>query len=159
MTSGRNTLNKGFSLLELLIFVMILNIVFVAAISLVVNSMYRMRINVHKARAVFYAEELKEWLNGEREADWAGLQSRAGRTYCVNDQLNLHATFDDFTTGNCPFTGIGTNSPRIYRRRLILSPPSLSQISARIEVSWYEASPNGTDQQYDEILETVYTTW
>lgn len=150
---------RGFSLLEVLVFVTILNLVFVAAISLIIGSLYRMRINLHRARAVFYAEEVKEWLNGEREADWAGLQSRSGSTFCLNNQLNLHSTFDNFTTGTCSFDGIGSTNPRIFRRRLTLTQSSPTQITAAIEVSWNEIAPNGSNQQYDEVIQTVYTTW
>ena len=150
---------QGFSLIEIIVFVMILNLVFVAAVSLVITSLYRMRVNLHKARATFYAEELKEWLTSEREADPASLQVQAGSTYCVNSALNLNTTFSQFTTGACNFNGIGNESPHIYRRRVTLTQTSPNQLTAHIEVSWNEAKPNGAMQQYDETLETIFTIW
>ncbi len=150
---------KGFSIIEIMVFVTILNLVFVAAVSLVISSLFRMRVNIHRARAVFYAEELKEWLNGEREADWLGLSGRVGSTLCANNQLNLNTSFTDFATGTCPFTGVGANNPRIFRRRLTLTQSTPTQITAIIEVSWNESSANGSLQQFDETIQTVYTNW
>lgn len=157
--TGNKSNQRGFSIVEIMVFITILNLVFVAAVSLVISSLYRMRINIHQARAVYYAEELKEWLNGEREADWAGLQSQAGNTFCVNNQLTLNATFSNFTTGACPFSGIGANNPRIFRRQLTLTQASPTQITAVIQVSWNESAPNGTLQQYNESIQTIYTNW
>ncbi len=150
---------QGFSLFEVIIFVIILNLVFLAAVSLVISSLYRMQINLHQARAIFYAEELKEWLNGEREADWSALVGRAGATYCVNDQLDLQSTFTDFTTGACAFNGVSGQPPQIFRRELTLTQNTSTQITARIVVSWSESAPNGASQQFDEELVTVYTSW
>lgn len=150
---------QGFSVLEIMVFITILNLVFVAAVSLVVSSLFRTRVNLHQTRAVYYAEELKEWLNGEREADWTGLQSRVGSTYCVNNQLNLQSTFSNFTTGTCPFTGIGTNNPRIFRRQLTLTQNSPNQLTAVIQVSWNESAPDGSIKQYDETIQTIFTNW
>ncbi|CAN5206386.1 hypothetical protein BH09PAT2_BH09PAT2_09450 [soil metagenome] len=150
---------KGFSLLEVLVFITILNIVFVAAISLIIGSLYRMQINIHKQHATFYAEELKEWLNSEREVDWIGLQAKTGNTYCVNTQLNLQSTFSNFTTGTCTYSGIGSNNPRIFRRQLTLTQTSSTQIAANIDVSWNEAAPNGSIQQYNQTIKTIYTAW
>lgn len=150
---------NGFSIVEIMVFIVILNLVFVAAVSLVISSLFRTRVTIHQARAVYYVEELKEWLNGERETDWSSLQARVGTTYCVNNQLNLQSSFSNFTTGSCPFTGIGTNNPRIYRRRLTLTQTSANQITASIEVSWNESAPDGSLKQYDEVIQTVYTNW
>lgn len=165
----KKKLQRGFSLLEVMVFVTILNIVFVASASFVITSLYRMKINEHKTRATYYAEELQEWLYGEREADWPALLSRSvpapnSITYCANNRLNLNTVFNDAnfpvaTNVNCQTDGINGDVPRIFRRRMTLSTVSANQIRAQIEVSWNEISPNGGQTLFTETVDSLYTAY
>ena len=69
---------RGFSLIEVMIFVSILGIVFIITIGYVINLLRTMKVNEHKVMATYYAEELREWLKSEKEADWDAFSQKAG---------------------------------------------------------------------------------
>jgi len=138
-----------------------ISIVLVAAAGYTAQILRQMTYNQHKIYATRYVEDLKEWVDAEREADWPSFQSRAsigtGTIYCVNSALSLSTIFTDFVSGTCDFTGIGTQNPRIFSRVLTLKKDAsaANTVTAIITVSWYEndATPKV------ERLELVYTVW
>lgn len=150
-------MNKGFTILEMIIFALILQIVLATAAAFVVTSLVKMKVNEHKMRATFYSEELKEWLNSQRESDFTAIQGAAG-TYCINTQLANNSTFAGFAAAAscnaCPFTGITGLQPLIFRRCLVLTNVTATQIRAQIQVSWQDAG-----QTYTETIESIYTSW
>jgi len=138
---------KSFTLIEVLIFVSILSLFFVAAASVTIVSLRNLKVQEHKILATRYAEELLEWLRGEKEADWNDFvnhSSPLGSTYCFN-LLN-------WSSGEC--TNYGLNN--FYKRWATLtsqgSPPP--QVYISIIVEWRELG-----QIYQVPLNTVFTVW
>jgi hypothetical protein len=150
---------KAFTIIEVIIFVAILNIVFIAMAGYTARLIYSMKINEHKLRANIYAEELREWLNGERDTDWATLYGKAtpaGATYCINRNLSA---LDDLATNfaqttppfPCNYVGITGIPPTIYRRWFVLRRVPPSQVNVDIVVSWFEGQT-----PYSETIQTIY---
>lgn len=149
----KQTKNTGFSLVEVLVFITILSIFFVAAAAITTASLRNMKINEHKILATRYGEELLEWLRGEKEADWNNFVNRSsinGTTYCFsNTPINNWPT----TTGSCSsFNGL---NPPIYKRELSLTTaPGGNQVNVSINVSWQEMG-----NTYSVPINTVFTVW
>ena len=167
---------KAFTLIEIMIFVALLSMVLVVAVSYVTKLLMNMKVNEHKIYATFYVEEINEWLYSERNADWQLFHSKARTgpndiTYCFNNNLRLNNTFDildpSYTTPGitrpyvvtdinqqCPFTGIDGNNPLIFRRTIRLHKDSSNnptEVTATIDVSW-----NDNNVTYNHHLENVY---
>lgn len=152
----RSSRTSGFSLIEVMLFATILSIVFVIAAAYVVNLLRVMKINEHRILATFYAEELREWLKSEREADWDAFAEKAtpeGVTYCFNSNLEINDTIASIGTNappakfvsvnqaSCGYTGIGGQNPAIFKREVKLTkenktPPTW--VNAEITVMWME---------------------
>jgi len=153
--SSRTSL--GFSIIEIIIFIGILSVVLTAALGFTVRMIMSVRVNEHRLRATYYVEEVKEWLDGEREADWATFESfasPAGVVYCMNQPLTLTDTLGTLTPGACTSNGL---VPAIYHRELTLSkdnPSTATRVDATIQVTWME---NGV--QYVEKIQTGYSVW
>lgn len=62
--------NKGFTLIEVLIFTTLISFVFITLSFLAVNSIQNSKIGAHKILATHYAEELREVLRNQKEDDW-----------------------------------------------------------------------------------------
>lgn len=70
----KNTFKKqaAFSLVEVLIFTTVFALFFVLAATVVTTTLRITKENQNKIKATHYAEELKEWLQSEKEIDWGG---------------------------------------------------------------------------------------
>jgi len=139
---------KSFTLIEVLIFVSILSLFFVAAAGVTIVSLRNLKIQEHKILATRYAQELLEWLKGEKEADWNQFTTYRG-TYCFNSSSITNWP----TPGNC-----STNSflNELYKREVTLTPQGNPpyQINLSIKVSWEEIGQN-----YQIPLNNVFTIW
>ena len=168
---------RGFSLIEVMIFVSILGIVFIITIGYVINLLRTMKVNEHKVMATYYAEELREWLKSEKEADWDAFSQKAGFesgqalgthpiTYCFNNDIDINDTIASMGTGASPkypaqacasYNGIGVQQPLIFKREVILSKDKATgptSIEAKIIVSWID---NGT--VFEVPLNAKFTVW
>jgi len=157
-----NTTKKidGFSLIEVIVFMTLVSIVLISAVGFTMRLVHTMSYNQHKLYATHYVQDLKEWLDGEREADWQAFQnysSQAGIAYCANNALAITSTLASLTTETCPFTGVGAQDPKVFRRTLILTkdvPGTATRVTAVLEVSWME-----DDVLQTETITTVYSLW
>lgn len=131
--------NKSFSLIEVLIFVTILVLFFVAAITVTTYSLRNMKINEHKVIATHFAEEGLEWVKSEKESDWQSFVNRdpssgSGTKYCLNSGLswNNSGACSDYTLGLPPF----------FKREVTLtnSGVPVSQTNVVVEVRWIEGN-------------------
>lgn len=107
-------MKKGFSLIEVLVFVTVLGIFFVAAISITTFNLRNMKIQEHRIIATRYAEEAIEWLKQEKEDGWIEFIARGslgGTTYCLNN-----SSLSWGSPGSCAGYGLGT----IYKRELLI---------------------------------------
>lgn len=134
----------GFSLVEVLVFVTILGLFFVAAISVSLFSLKNMKFNEHKIMAAHYAEEATEWVTYEKENDWESFITKTG-TRCLNASV---LSWDE--TGSCDFT-LGT--PALFRRTITLTNNG-AQVEVGTTVSWFEGS-----QRKDVTVNTVLNLW
>lgn len=171
----KSSSNKGFSLIEMMIFATILSTVFVVAISYVVNLMRTMKINEHKIIATFYAEELREWLKSEKEADWDAFSQKAGVedgapggndpiTYCFNSDIAINDTVvamgnsAKFPNQPCTlYSGITGRPPVLFKREVMLTKDSVTSptsVNANITVSWIEAG-----SEYSIPINAKFTVW
>jgi prepilin-type N-terminal cleavage/methylation domain-containing protein len=145
---------KGFTLIEVMIFITILSVVFVAMAGYTAQLIFSMKINEHKTRAAIHAEVVKEWLNGERETDWAVFLTRAsaaGTRYCMNAAVGFGTEFAALPVGGpCGFNGVTGVNPPIFRRELILTRVG-NQVNADIVVSWMEG-----ETLYRQNIQAVY---
>ncbi len=151
--------NKGFSLIEVLIFVSVFALFFVVAIAVVTVSLKNMKTNEHKILATRYAEELQEWLRSEKEIDWnvftVHSSASPGSTYCFNSAISPIWPGAGACAG---FTGVvGSDNPQIFKRQAVLVSTGanpVSQVTAQITVSWQEAN-----QPFQVQLNSVFNPW
>ena len=138
---------KGFSLIEVLIFVTILSLFFVAAISVVSVSLRNMKNNEHRILATRYAEELMEWLRGQKEEDWSVLVSNTGTyNFCTSPITEWPQI------GACAVAEIIGET--IYTRTVTIDQPNSNQISVSIVVTWTEVG-----NTYKVPMKTVFSIW
>ncbi len=124
-------MKKSFSLIEVLVFVTVLGLFFVAAISITTFNLKNMKIQEHKIIATRYAEEGVEWLKQQKEDGWTDFiakGSSAGTHYCLNS-LGWSITIPP----TCNY-GLGT----IYERELLIKDSGETIMT----VSWQDM---GTD--------------
>lgn len=140
---------KSFSLIEVLIFISVLSLFFVAALSVTTFNIKNMKIQEHKILAVKYAEEAIEWLKQEKEDEWFTFIARAGssQNYCLNG-LNWGST------GACGENYI-LGAPSIFKRDLSIvnSGTPVNQVSAVVTVAWKEG-----DIDFNVPIKTVFKT-
>ena len=159
-----NTGKKGFSIIEIIVFMTLLSVVLVAGVGYTARLIITMSHNRHQLLATHYTDELKEWLGGEREVDWENFQdhaSVAGIEYCLNNRLDLSDTIDTILTsaslGGCSFTGVSGTDPLIYQRTLFLRKDvaeTATRLRATIRVAWRDEGV-----LYQEEVQTVYSVW
>jgi len=130
--------NKGFSLVEVLVFVSVLAVALVALIGTTAYSSIILNNARHKLFSVRYAEELAEWLKFQREYylynALEAKSSEVGKTYCFNNS-NLPADGDTWPqAGQCqPPYGLQD----FYQRQLFLKTETGEKISAEITCSYF----------------------
>ena len=139
---------KGFSLIEVLVFMSILGLFFVAAASVTLFSLRNMKVSEHRIIATHYAEELLSWMKNEKDANWNDFIEKAdsgGYTYCFS---SLSWPSD---TGDCES---GDEISSIYYRKALVTLVNSSQVSVKITVDW-----NDSNITYSVPLNTIFTLW
>jgi len=144
------TKKKSFTLIEVLIFVTILSLFFVVASAVTITSLQNLKVQEHKILATRYAEELLEWLRGEKEVDWNKFINYRGN-YCFNSSPIPMSNWP--ASGNCPTASFLNN---LYKREVILNPQGSPpyQVNVSITVLWQELG-----QTYQVPINTVFTVW
>jgi len=139
---------SAFTLIEVLIFTAILSMFFVAAAAVTVASLRNFKTQEYKILATRYAQELLDWLKGEKEADWNSFSARSG-AYC----FNISPIINWPSQGNCSTYGL----KNFFKRQVILTPQGSPpfQVNVSISVEWQEAGGN----LYQVPLKTVFTVW
>jgi type II secretory pathway pseudopilin PulG len=141
------THKKSFTLIEVLIFLAILSLFFVAAAAVTIVSLRNLKVQEHKILATRYAEELLEWLRGEKEADWNQFATY-NDTYCFNSSPIISWG----NSGNCSSYSLNN----LYKREVTLTvqgtPPY--QVNISIIVSWQELG-----QTYQVPINSIFTIW
>ncbi|GIW63382.1 MAG: hypothetical protein KatS3mg091_184 [Patescibacteria group bacterium] len=138
--------NLGFSLIELLTFILLISLILIAAAGLIITSIKNTKNTQYRALAEYYAKSLENWLTNERYKSWSDFQAKTGsnngssssRNYCFNTE----------TVSNWPAVGSCNNNYSLsgrYKRDLVLSYDSATKkITANITVTWKGISGNDT---------------
>ena len=168
MESACKKYQQAFGLMEVVVFVGIISVFFVVAASLATRTLQLTQLQEHKIVATRHAQEVGEWLKGEKEISANGFLERAsaaGKTYCINTTLS-HAYESDWRAGHISpglcvaYDGVRKASPlpgepplvetteeakaRIYKREVTLtSRPSVTggpvdQVVISVKVEWME---------------------
>lgn len=127
-------------MIEVLIFITLISLIFIAMSYLSVASIRSAKSNQYKIMATHYAEELREWLRGEKEVDWTIFDDYAayptGISYCMNTIPASIASMP--SSGTC---GNSYALDNVFKRDLTLTANSdSSRIDAFITVSWREGT-------------------
>jgi len=154
---------KSFSLVEVLVFVSILSLFFITAVSITTFSIRNLKIQEHKILATRYAEEGIEWVKQEKEDGWqdlpgvTGFSSRdistngTGTSYCLNSN-----PIDWSNQSNCSDIYSLGSPVGIFKRVLTVtnSGTPVDSINANVTVSWKE---NNTVQSV--VVKSVLNLW
>ncbi len=147
----KNNTKVGFSLVEVLIFVSVVALFFVIAATISSFSLRVSKSNENKILATRYAEELVEWLRGEKEADWEAFKGKADKTYCF--YKSPIGTWDNSKTIG-PCSGYELGNPPLFNRELqistITSDPN--QLNIVVTVSWQDGQ-----NTFNVPLRTVFS--
>jgi len=153
---ARLHLQKGLSLLEVLAFVTILSIVFLGIASSTIQSIKRTKFTEQKLIATRYAEELEEWLRGQKEEDWTTFYAThagsSGKTYCFDD-----AIYDENNDMSWPSEGdcgslYGLRGQ--FKREVVLTQSLSSQVQVVISVDWKDGA-----NIFSVPLNTLFAKW
>jgi type II secretory pathway pseudopilin PulG len=133
-------IKKGLTLIELLIFILILNILLVGAASFSTYLIRVTKFNQYKILATHHAEEALEWIKAEKDKDWQNFTNlvyddNSETTYCI-------VSLDWTSIGSCDRSYfLGT--PNIFIREVKLINEGVDpvlQTNIRVIVSWKDGS-------------------
>jgi len=144
-------MKKSFSLIELIIFVSILSLFFVSAASIITIMLQHNTLRIDKMKALHYTDQLKKWLQQEKEIDWLTFVIRTSNNiYCFeNEEPSWGATV---TTGSdCPLLNA------FYRRYVTFTTTGSganAQVQAVINIDWIELG-----NSYSTSIYTLFSQW
>lgn len=145
------SIKRSFSLIEVLIFVSILSVFLIIAVTVIIASMRQSTLKVNMLKATHYNEQLLEWIRSEKEIDWNAFVGNAGNaTYCFKDVA--WSTWPPAVT--CSSYDLGGMYKRYVVFTTTLSSGVPTQVEAVVHIEWKEG---GND--YSTRLETLFTIW
>lgn len=130
-------MRSGLSLIEILIFVLLVSILLVGLSYGTLYSLRNSRFAQDKTRATRYAQELQDWLRGQRDVDWEAFVSAFSvGTYCVN---SIPSDIDGLVAVPGVCTSYGLQSR--FKRELDVSTIAAdgNSVTYEITVSWFDA--------------------
>jgi type II secretory pathway pseudopilin PulG len=142
------SVSKGFSLIEVLIFVTILSLFLITAASIITVSIRQNSLKVNMLKAEHYNEQLLEWIRSEKEADWNTFTTNAdgtGITYCFTDSSY------SWNSSPCGYDLLG-----MFKRTALLK--SFGNPATKVEVTAYTDWQEGGNT-HSTKLHTIYTIW
>ncbi len=130
----KNKFKSSFTLIEILVFVTILTLFFISAVTVTTYFLQTIKSQEYKILATHYVEEAVEWLKSEKEKDWEEFSSYDlsgnGTVYCLND-LNFN------NLGSCENFSLANS---LFKRELVIknigSP--VNQVETVVTVYWRE---------------------
>lgn len=142
----------GFTLVEVLVFISIFSLFFIAASSISLIILSNLKTQEHKILAAKYAQDLLEWLKSEKEADWLNFISKSsltGKEYCFASTNIVNWPNE----GSClNFDGL---NPPIYKRNLKLTKNNEeTSVTVEITISWFE-----NNKLYEIPTKTIFSIW
>ena len=140
--------NKGQSLVEILVAIVIVTVVLITLVAAVVMAIRGVRFSKQKIRANFLAQAGLEWVRSKRiELGWddfADLSSGAGAVYCLKD-LNFELI------GSCSET---QTVQAIFKRELVLTNVGTDGVKVYVRVIWNEG-----EVEFSTDIETTMRDW
>jgi type II secretory pathway pseudopilin PulG len=143
--------SSGFTLIEVLIFITIVSMLFVVAVSLATSSLRTIKSNENRTYATYYSESLQEWLRSEKEVDWEQFVGRIPSdptVYCFNADLPNDSVWP--SQGACSGYGLDSRFKREVSLRL-QTVGSTQQVLVEVETAWQEGA-NTSDVSLKTIL-------
>lgn len=141
----------GFTLLEAIVFVLLLSLIIIAIAQATTVAIRSNISNANKILATHYAEEVREYIRGEKEQDWdvfLAYASQEGITYCFNAE----------DIQGWPAAGVCGGDYSLFdkfRRETFLQtfvgPDSSIQVRATVNMSWREGG-NAYSQSISTVL-------
>lgn len=120
---------SGVTIIEILIMTVFITVLFLAVATVTSVSLKTAKVNEHKILATHFAEELREWIRGEKERDWTDFVSTKMGTWCFTNK-----TLSWESTSEC-----GYDLDGLYKREADLSANlDQTQVTVQITVSWNE---------------------
>ncbi|MBP9797565.1 type II secretion system protein [Candidatus Woesebacteria bacterium] len=150
---AHHSLQKGMTLLEVLIFVTMITLIFITIASATTQSIKKTIYNQQKIIATHYAEEAQEWMRGEKESDWAIFSARSDETYCLNAGItacNAAGSCWD-SRAACGATDYSLGGK--YKRSSVLTTNG-SRIDVITTVEWVDGS-----NTYSVPINTTFSRW
>ena len=141
----------GFTLVEVLIFVTIITLFFISAVAIVNLSLLNMKNSEYRILATHGAQQLKEWLDSERNEDWNEFTNNIN----FGSQDKVTRCFPSFEwNGNCD-----AKLDSIFIRTVDFSKretkgDEITVINALIKVSWSLGNNN-----YKITIPTTFSLW
>jgi prepilin-type N-terminal cleavage/methylation domain-containing protein len=152
---------QGFSLLEVLVFISILSVFFVTAISISISTLKTMQVNEHRIIATRYAEELMEWLRSEKESSWEDFQSHFiswGNSGCrvFNDENITDDWWSNADQTNCNSVSDSVKLPpaKFTRKVDFNYQQATPKIDITVTVFWTEGGVS-----YSVPVQSSFTPW
>lgn len=133
----QNNNNKGQSLFELLVAVVVIGVTLVSIVGLAVKVIGNTTFSRNQTLANRYTQDLLEWVRSERDKDWNQINNRssaAGRNWCF--ATSPIATWP--TEGACGANQVVTNTR--FRRQAVLRTTAANVIEVTITTRWDEPS-------------------
>lgn len=156
----------GFSLIEVLVFITVFSLFFIIAASVVTTTLRITKQNQNKIKATHYAEELKEWLQAEKEINWGGTAFSTQVT-SFTEHTTISPTLTDFCFNDNPISdwpNTGTSACYMmldnqFRRIATFSASSvdngyIKQINGDISVEWMDGKI-----LHKVPLKVVFSVW
>ncbi len=127
----------GFSLIEILVFITILSLVFISAITLGTVSIRNSKNAENKILAAHYGEELLNWLRGQKDADWSTFIEQSGEPpggtpYCFSDEPVSSWPSSDSCTSSQLIRNL------FKRQATLIYDSSAQRVNIDITVDWNE---------------------
>ncbi len=148
LTKKINFSGKGFSLVEVLVFVVVVSIFFTAAASIASYLIRTSKVNERKLIATRYADELIEWLRSEKEIDWVAFSAHGDSAGTVQHCFGTLS----WSSPSCNIDTVLTR--RAYLKQIRDPSNYVYQIQASVEVNWTESGKN-----YTVPLKTTFSVW
>ena len=146
-------MKKAFSLIEVLVFVTVISLFFITAVTITTFSLRNSKTQEYRILATRFAEEGIEWVKQEKEDDWQLFTARddsggSGTTFCLN-------SLDWNNKTDCNQT-YALGPPNIFKRKLLItnSGNPVDIISTEVTVSWLES-----DVENKIVLKSVSNLW
>lgn len=157
---------QAFGLMEVVVFVGIISVFFVVAASLATRTLQLTKLQEHKIIATRHAQEVVEWLKGEKEISANGFLERAtatGKTYCINTTLS-HAFTSDWRAGQTS-PGLCTAYDGVRKAEPLPGEPPLTETAEEIKARIYKrevtltSKPSVAGGPVDQVVILVKVEW